>query len=200
MTCAAGSQPEVLCAVVASHLSYCPSCLNKVGKLSRVGVALFEHLEHAPLIFAAPDNVVDGPSLPPFDELSWSSHGKDIPGPLTSMLGQSLDDLTWEAVASGIERFRVELSQGAIGDLILFHVAPGERLSWSNRSGEQLVMLLRGGCSSSKGTFAPGDFEEFDEPGNYAIVANAKDGCVLLLASEREPLFHVKSSSTPKTQ
>lgn len=200
MTCAAGSQPEVLCAVVASHLSYCPACLNKVGRLSRVGVALFDRLEPAPLSLAMPGDIVAGPSLPPKSELSWTDHGDDIPGPLTCMLGQSLDDLTWDEMAPGIEKFKVELSPGAIGDLRLFHVAHGARLRWKNRTGEQLVMLLRGSCSSSKGTFEPGDFEEFEEPGDYGVLANAESGCILLLASESEPQFLVNSAPTTKPQ
>lgn len=200
MTCAAGSQPEVLCAVVASHLSYCPACLRKVSNLSEVGVALFEHLEPVPLAPSGSGNWSDRRVAPPPDELSWSGHGKDIPGPLTRVLGESLDDLDWDALTPGIESFKVDISEGAIGDLRLFKVAPRQSLRWRNTSGEQLVMLLRGRCSGSKGKFEPGDFEEFDEPGDYSVVANTHHDCVILLASECEPLFHVEPAIGTKSK
>ena len=41
MSCAAGSQPEALAAVVSSHLSVCPRCRTELKKHALIGEALF---------------------------------------------------------------------------------------------------------------------------------------------------------------
>lgn len=188
MTCAAGSQPEALCAVVASHLSVCPSCFRKVGQLTQIGVSLFEQIDArhpAAALQCPPPQQADQTAASA--EHSWSVHGDGIPGPLTGVLGRSLDDIAWQPAGAGLEQFDIALSPGAPGHLRLIRVAPGVSLTWRNDDGESLVMLLRGSFNGNDSDYEPGDVEDFDEAGEHAITAHPDHGCVVLIASEREP-------------
>lgn len=189
MTCAAGSQPETLCAVVSSHLSVCPTCFDKVARLSRIGVTLFERLEPVALRVAEPCGATGGAGLDRPAEQSWRTHGDGIPGPLTQVLGRSLDEISWEAVAPGVEQCEVELSAGAPGDLRLIRLQPNASFRWRTGAGETMVMVLSGRCSNASGEFEAGDVEEIEEASEHMFVAGAQSGCVLLKASESQPLL-----------
>lgn len=190
MTCAAGSQPEALCAVVASHLSVCPSCFKRVGQLTMIGATLFDQI---------PGDAPSPPqsqTVPSPDEdtqaethHTWNGHGDGVPGPLTSVLGQSLDDIAWTSGGPGLDQFDIALSPGAIGHLRLLRLSPGMNLTWRNDDGERLVMLLRGSFKDDQTGYEPGDVEDFENAGEHAISAHPELGCVVLIASEREPLL-----------
>lgn len=195
ITCAAGSQPEVLCAVVASHLSICGSCLAKVSRLERIGVEMFESLVPVPLQEGVRRKEAPvGRSMQDL-RLAWSTEtgsGNDIPGPLTPLLGTSSAALDWRPLLTGVEEFVVPLSEDAIGDLRLLRVDPGLRVHWKTDEGEGLVLLLGGGYANATRTFEPGDFDDLDEAGAQLIVSDHEHGCVVMLANEAVPEFSLK--------
>ncbi len=188
MTCAAGSQPEALCAVVASHLSVCPSCFKRVGQLTMIGSTLFDQIGADGSGPSQPGPVPQSNEVIHSDtHHTWNGHGDGVPGPLTSVLGQSLDEIAWQSDVPGVDQFEIVLSPGAIGHLRLVRVAPGKSLTWRNDDGERLVMLLRGSFQDDQTGYEPGDVEDFEEAGEHAISAHPELGCVVLIASEREP-------------
>ncbi|MEO1281701.1 MAG: cupin domain-containing protein [Pseudomonadota bacterium] len=189
MTCSAGSQPEALCAVVASHLSMCSSCMEELGQMEQIGVSLFERLPAAQVanwsaVFqdlpqSETRKQTDAPDL----------DGADVPTPLICVLGPRLDDLSWELAAEGIWQCVVPLTPGAKGDLRLIKLAPGKYLPRHGHKGEELTILLRGGYTDDLGTFKRGDFSDLDDDVEHELKADATDGCILLIASENRPQF-----------
>ena len=187
MTCSAGSQPEALCAVVTSHLSMCPDCMRELSLLEEIGVGLFE--------CATGDEKVAMGSLPGTAEALDQVHDPtaertkgDVPWPLVSVLGHSLDALKWIEMRPGISTVEITLSTNARGDLRLLNLEPGAGLSEHGHSGEELSLVLRGSCRDDFGMFGVGDVSDLDDDHRHSVVAGPQ-GCIILIASETHPAF-----------
>ena len=189
MTCAAGSQPEVLCAVVASHLSVCPTCRNEVSGLEKIGVALFEHLDPVPLALNAPIAAVKHVAEQGLGQSKIYWPVGDVPAPLSSLIGPWLDDLDWRPIGTGAWQFVIPLSEAAKGDLRLIKIAPGRALPKCGADGEELALVLRGGCRDGSNVFKLGDFNDRDDGADQLIVADEELGSILLIANETELSF-----------
>ncbi len=186
MTCAAGSQPEVLCAVIASHLSVCPSCMSEVGRLEKIGVALFDGLDPKPLKSKVPLTAANAGDA---QKKGWSHSDRsqdDVPPPLTGVIGPRLDDIEWLLLAAGVWHFPIPLSLAAKGDLRLVKMSPGSELLNCGHKGEELALVLRGKCRDELNSLCPGDFADREEGSDCLIVADEALGCTLLIASEHE--------------
>jgi putative transcriptional regulator len=189
MSCAAGSQPEALAAVVASHLSMCPRCAREVDKLAEIGVALFDTLAPAELARGAP--VAAARAAEAESDLGPASRGRagDVPGHLVSLVGESLDKLAWKRLGPGLWHYPIPLSKGASGDLRLIKVAPGKELPEHGHGGEELTLLLRGSYHDEIGTFQTGDVADLDDEVEHRPVADAMTGCICLIANEKKARF-----------
>lgn len=190
MSCAAGSQPEAMAAVIAAHLAQCPACAREVGRMSRIGAALFGDIDAAPLVSDAPIAAARateaGPDAPPG---AASPALADVPAHLVPLLGPSLDDVPWQCLAPGIQHCPVPLSEGAKGDLRLIRVGPGKALPEHGHGGEELTLVLRGSYADALGVFRTGDVADLDEETEHRPVADARDGCICLVASDGKARF-----------
>jgi putative transcriptional regulator len=189
MSCAAGSQPEAFAAVMASHIAVCPSCASEAAKMERIGAALFDTLEAEAVTLAAP--VAAARAQVPGDmPLAAEPLGDtDVPYTLQSVIGGDLDGLPWKRLARGVWHYPIKLSEAAKGDLRLIKVAPGHALPEHGHGGEELTLVLRGSYQDSTGHYAVGDVADLADDVEHAPVADAKDGCICLIASERPAKF-----------
>ena len=96
MSCAAGSQPEALAAVVSSHLSVCPRCRSELKKHALIGEVLFEGLKPEPVTRQAP--VVAMRSGEQFAEADEA----EMPAALQAALDGRFDDMPWRRAAPGV--------------------------------------------------------------------------------------------------
>ncbi|MFA9475945.1 MAG: cupin domain-containing protein [Filomicrobium sp.] len=190
ITCAAGSQPEALCAVIASHLSVCPSCMREVSRLEKIGVVLFHDLIPEPLAQHAPVGGVK-PNKKEEAAQRCGNHGPqgDVPAPLSEVIGPWLDDIAWCPLGAGAWHFPIPLSKAAKGDLRLIKLSPGRALPKLAHKGDELALVLRGGCKDESKAFGPGDFAESNDVADQLISAHVVHGCILLMASETELKF-----------
>lgn len=188
MCCSAGAQPEVFAAVISSHLAVCPACRADVGRMQRLGVALFESLPVAAMAADAPVAAMRAAEADVDDAGSTlAAMPGEIPYPLVPVLGTRLDDLAWTPVATGIETFAVPLSEGAAGDLRLFRIAPGAALPEHGHAGQELTLVLRGRYTDALGTYGPGDVADLDDTVTHQPVACPVQGCICLVASDGPP-------------
>ncbi|MFM2128607.1 MAG: hypothetical protein RL477_153, partial [Pseudomonadota bacterium] len=134
---AAGSLPEAVSLMVATHLACCPACRKEVHGHETVGGALIEAGEEAPLGTNALAAVLDrldvaepAAAAPALDEQSR----KVMPGPLARYVGRNLGDLRWKrigprmekaAIASASPQFRAALLRIAAGARIPVHTHGG---------------------------------------------------------------------------
>ncbi len=189
MSCAAGSQPEAMAAVVASHLAVCPVCAREVSKLERIGEALFDHIEPAPVDSAAP--VAAARALEADDALPAGSilTGGEVPLPLAELVGSDLNAIAWKRLGPGLWHYPLPLSQSAKGDLRLLKVGPGQTLPDHGHGGEEMTLVLRGSYSDSTGHYGVGDVADLADDMEHAPLADAQEGCICLIASEKPARF-----------
>ena len=191
MSCAAGSQPEAMAAVVASHLASCPECAKRVSRLELIGEALFHSMEPAPLGRAAPVAAAraleaEGRNVA---QVSSGTPAGDVPLPLTGLIGQHLDNVAWKRLGHGLWHYPLPLSGHTKGDLRLIKAAPGQKLPDHGHGGQEMTLVLRGSYTDATGRYNTGDVADLDEGVEHAPVADSTEGCICLIASERPARF-----------
>lgn len=188
MSCAAGSQPEAIAAVMAAHISICPKCAAELRKMEAIGAALFEDVKPASISRKAP--VIEARARESsISEGSKAHQGGDVPAPLVPHVGPNLDDIPWKRLGPGVWHYPLPLSKGAKGDLRLLKVAPGSAMPDHGHGGEELTLMLKGSYRDKFGEFRRGDVADLDDDVEHAPIANEKDGCICLVASERKARF-----------
>ena len=184
MSCAAGSQPEVFAAVVASHLSQCPACAREVSRMQDIGVALFDALPPAPMGDDAPVIAARAGEADVEPERRCGELGGEVPAPLQPLLGDCLSSIPWKRVTPSISEYRVPLSKTACGALRLLKVAPGKRLPKHGHKGSELTLILAGSYHDELGTFRTGDVADHDIDVVHQPIADEKTGCICLTATD----------------
>jgi putative transcriptional regulator len=188
MSCAAGSQPEALAAVIACHLSRCPRCAAEVKKMAEIGVALFDKLEPSQMTHAWP-MIAARAAEADVEAQALDAPAGDVPFPLAERVGKNLDEIAWKRLGPGLWHYPIPLSKGATGDLRLFKVAPGKELPEHGHRGEELTLLLRGSYHDEYGTFQTDDIADLDDEAEHRPVADDVTGCICLIASEKRARF-----------
>jgi putative transcriptional regulator len=188
MTCSAGSMPEAVAAVMASHIEMCPSCRSELAIMQQIGTALFEAIVPAPVARAAPVVAMRSLESESGDELQTRSDGQ-VPTPLVKCLGKTLDSVRWKRVGPGVWQHQIALSHAGRGSLRLIKVAPGRSLPERGHSGSELTLVLRGSFHDAYGRYIVGDVADVDETIDHAPIADAAEGCICLVATEGKMLF-----------
>lgn len=200
MSCAAGSQPEAQAAVIAAHVSMCPRCQKELRRMELIGAALFESITPAPIrsqvpVAAARAQEADlgtpsgNADAPRAAGPSTTSAEAMIPHPLRAILKSGLADIPWKRLAPGIWHYPIPLSAGAKGQLRLVKVAPGTAIPEHGHGGEEVTLLLEGSYADELGEFRRGDISDLDEEIEHHPVADAKEGCICLVATEKAARF-----------
>lgn len=183
MSCAGGSQPESISAVVTSHLQVCPRCRAELKQHSLIGEALFEALAPAPVTRAAP--LVALRAAEADDEAAEHA----LPAAVQAAIRGDDAAIAWKRLAPGVWHYPLALSEGAEGDLRLLKVAPGTQLPEHGHGGSELTMVLQGSYHDELGTFRRGDVADLGDDVEHQPVADAKEGCICLIASDRKARF-----------
>ena len=184
MACAAGSQPEALCAVVISHLSFCKACMTEVQRMSQIGAALLAQIDAEAL---SPHTAML--SSESFQQersgvVSAATVDHLIPAPLRAVLNGDLSELNWETQAPGVLSYSLPLSPTAKGDLKLIRLDPDVALPDYRYTGESLFLVIDGTCIFNDAQLARGDYLEFCDGHAPTIKADERKGCILLSAQE----------------
>lgn len=192
MSCSAGSMPEAFAAVMASHISICPACRKELALMEDIGVELFRGIAPAPISREAPIAVMrraEADAAPSQGRALGGLTPGGMPTPIAPFAGDDLDSVPWRALAPGVKHFPLPLSSGAQGQLRLIKVAPGAKLPEHDHGGSELTLVLRGSYRDETGHYGPGDVADMSEGISHSPVADAAEGCVCLIATEKKMRF-----------
>lgn len=189
MSYAAGSLAEALAAVVASHVAMCPACAAEVGTMERIGVAMFERLDGAAIERPLPQMALRAMEADVDGGAAIVDVAGDVPLPLCPHIGSRIDEIRWRRLGMGIWHQPLKLSGAGEGDLRLLKIAAGQAMPEHGHSGSELTLVLGGSYRDEFGTYCTGDVADLDADAEHRPIADVRDGCICLIASERRVRF-----------
>jgi putative transcriptional regulator len=186
MSCASGTQPEALGAVISTHLSMCPHCRNELKIHSFIGETLFNTLDETPLEFIKT-------TQPPKQNISQSSinfPSQKLHEVLHQVNSRQFNKIQWKPVASGVEDFSFSLSGKDNGTLKLIKLGNNISIPHLERSGLQIIMVMDGALVDKDGIKNKGDIIHLGPENPYSLTASDVNGCICLIGSETSVDLH----------
>lgn len=158
--------------------------MNEVGRLEKIGVALFEKLDPEPVALNAPLAAIRSVAESASGQCVIHRPEGDVPAPLVALIGPRLDDIAWQPLGTDVWQFPIPLSKTAQGDLRLVKISAGRALPKYATKGEELALVLRGKCRDDLNALGPGDFIDRDHSTDQLLTADDTLGCILLIATD----------------
>lgn len=193
----AGSLSQGMALVVASHISICESCRERVFETEAIGGALLdtvasghvsEELNKTALEQALACLDEEEPTLPAstsgYVEIAANTSitRNEVPAPLSDYIGSSLDDIQWKRFSPGFFYFDVFSERQGICRLL--KVAPGKSILPHGHHGNELTLLLRGSYADEVGRFTRGDIADLDDQIEHQPLVDGNEDCICLVATD----------------
>jgi putative transcriptional regulator len=173
---AAGTLPEALGLVLATHLAGCAACQATVALAEAVGGALLDSLPPAEMAAdaAVADALLAGAATPAF--IVPPVLHPDLPPPLNRVpFGR------WWTLTRGLRWRPMRAAGSAWGGLLL--VQPGHGLPRHGHKGRELTCVLSGAFADHGDIYRAGDIADPESDHDPLLVAGAAP-CLCVIASE----------------
>ena len=188
MDYAAGSLPEPVSLLVASHVSLCRNCQAEVARLEALGGTLLESLPDAPLDDESLERALarldvdeaetPGPSAVP----PAACADPRVPRPLRDYLDGDLDSLPWKSYGAVSEAKLLPEFPGIRTRLL--RIKAGTAVPQHSHEGREFTLLLAGGFSDQTGHYLRGDVAEADPGIDHRPLADAGEDCICLAVTD----------------
>ena len=172
---AAGTLPEALAMVTATHLAHCSTCRTALATLEATGGTLLDEMVPVAMTPDALDRLlsrVNEPTPAPPPILN-----PDLPAPLNRVsLGR------WWPIGIGFRYRPLHANGAAWGGLLM--AQPGRALPRHGHKGLELTCILSGSFADGSGTYLPGDLSEPITDHDQPPVVIGSQPCLCIIASE----------------
>jgi len=178
---AAGSLSQGMALVVASHLSMCNECQQRMQQAEAIGGLLLEELTPAEPSSNALEAVLarlDEPVAKPEPVKRY----RDTPAPLAAMLGKSVHDISWKKMVAGISYYDLDPQKKGVSRLL--KIAPGKSLLPHSHEANELTLVLSGSFTDDIGRFCAGDIADLDEQVEHQPLVDGDVDCICLVATD----------------
>jgi len=153
-----GSMSDGMSLLVASHLTFCPECRDRVARLEALGGAvLAEGEEVAPSVDCLAGAIarIDAAVTLAAEAAAPVDPGSPLPSPLRDRMGCGLADIRWRFLLPGLAEHRLD---GFGGDQVsLIRARPGVRILQHTHVGDEATLILAGRMRDGDRMFARGD-------------------------------------------
>ncbi len=177
---ASGAQSEGMSLLVASHLTYCPTCRAAVEQYEAVSAAI---------MFGEAPVTADGPSLeacfaalsePAPQAPTVSSAPSPLPMPIRQVLNhRNVDELNWKFRMPGL--LEVEFDDFEGEHVSLLRVRPGTGMLHHTHEGEEATLILTGEMEDQGNVFRSGDVALADHNDNHKPRVIGDELCYCLI-------------------
>jgi putative transcriptional regulator len=196
---AAGTLPEPLAVLVASHLTLSPESRRDVNEAEALGGALLDELEPAVLSDEALDammarlenagtkdapdtNGQAGPTPPP--TAGQGDNDRRVPGVLKDYIGgRDFNALQWRERSGNVAEYGL-LSDYPGFKTRLLRIKAGARVPSHTHGGREFTLVLQGGFSDGFGHYLPGDVSVADPNVTHQPVADEDEDCICLAVTD----------------
>jgi putative transcriptional regulator len=184
---AAGAASEPAGLLVATHLSLCPECRQRIAEFEAIGGALIEDLPATPTrgvdaVLARLDEPEPAGVAPTAADVDTATR-QVVPPPLRAYLGASLGDLAWRRVGRGLTLHDLPLDRPGFKTQLL-RIRAGAAIPRHGHRGLESVLVLDGGYSDENGHYGRGDVGVSDAAIVHRPVADADGDCLCLSVVE----------------
>ena len=186
---AAGSLQEGFSLLVATHVSLCARCQERMRVAEAVGGSLLA--ASAPMEIApdALDKVMRRIAEEPHDVVEpkrFEAIGNpDVPAPLREFVPGTFEEMPWRMLAPGVKQIVLPLDQGSSSTKTrLLRLAPGYVTPAHSHKGREVTLVLQGSFSDELGRYGPGDFQEADGEVNHQPMADTGEACICLAVTD----------------
>lgn len=195
---AAGMLCPPLHALVGGHLELTPAnrafvaALEsaKAGDLERSGLRPLSNRDAAlAAIFADP--------APAPCRLA-EEDGSFLPRALRHYLRMECQDIPWRSCAPGVKEYRVERRDP--GEVSLLWVGEGRRLPSHAHSGQEVMLVLAGGCTEAVGRLRRGDIAIIDAELPHGPIADKTGDCYCFCVADAGLALPVSRLTRPITR
>lgn len=186
---AAGTAPEPVAVLVATHVALDPASRAALGQLEAAGGALLETVAPARVNDDALDRALARLDVQEAgDRRSAPARvaSAELPAPLRPYVPQGVHALRWRGVGGFAEAVLPCATQTPYR-LSLVRVAAGRAFPHHGHTGMEMLLVLKGGFSDEHGHYLRGDVCLSDEAVEHRPVADP-DGECLCLAVTRGPV------------
>ncbi len=188
MAYAAGSLPEPVALVIATHLAICPDSRRAVAEYEAIGGALLEEIEPVPLGGdALAKTLARLEEETPHGLAGRAQAGRgaadELPAPLRDYVGDDLGKLPWRRVMRGLEEAELEIGTPGYHSRLL-RIQPGVGVPQHTHEGGELTLVLRGAFRDASGRYGVGDLQIADASVDHQPVAETGETCLCLAVTD----------------
>lgn len=193
---AAGTLPEAIGLIVATHVSLCDDCRAQLSALEAVGGALVEAEDTVPLDEDALDRTLarlTAPAPRPPVQPAAPVARPVLPAPIRAYVGGDLDRVKWQRLGMGVRQAILPTSRGATARLL--HIPAGRAVPDHGHRGMELTLVIQGAFHDEVEHFGPGDIEIATEDLQHTPTAEPGEDCICLAVTDAPLRF---SSLVPR--
>lgn len=178
----AGTLPEAISLLVATHVSLCDTCRAQLHGLDAVGGALLEE-NTEPVGDESLSATMALIAATPREPVAILRRASGIfPAPLQDYVGGDLDAVRWRPVGMGVKQAILPTSKEASARLLF--IPAGSAVPDHGHRGIELTLVLQGAFSDEDGRFARGDVETADADVEHTPIAEAGEDCICLAVTD----------------
>lgn len=188
---ASGAAAEPVSLLVATHLTLCSQCREKVATYEAIGGMLIEEVDEADSLPESLKNSL----LESLDELDDSSlpvqstgAGEStltskIPQPLRAYCKEAIENAEWQWSGFGIKKIPLLETQDDF-DCYLLMIRGGKKVPKHDHAGNEWSLVLDGSFTDETGHFARGDIAERQQGEKHQPVAGPGADCICLVVAD----------------
>lgn len=181
---AAGNLAEGWSLAVATHLSLCAECRERLAVAEAAGGQLLETLDRetvAPDSWAAIRSRLGTPDAPVVTRRSNDT--AILPKPLRDYVGGDVDAIRWQRLGKGAAQLRLKTGDRET-QVRLLKIPAGKPVPEHSHSGREITVVLSGAFHDGTTLFARGDVEEADDDIQHIPTATPDADCICLAVTE----------------
>ena len=182
----AGMLPEAFNLVVATHLSMCDTCRVAAQAYEAIGGSILDAEAQAPLNDDSLASTLAIISKGPI--ATKPAVNMDLPNPLGSYISGNLRDVKWRSVGMGVRQVVLKTSKSATARLLF--IPAGAAVPDHGHRGTELTLVLKGAFRDETALFSAGDVEVANEDLNHTPIAEIKEDCICLAATDAPLRFN----------
>ena len=180
---AAGSLAEGWSLAVATHLSLCARCRQRLGVAEAAGGQLLETLDAGSASDDSWAAVRDRLGVPPKVETATQPETAILPRPLRDYVGGDLAQIRWKMLGKGAAQLRIRTGDGAT-QVRLLKIPAGKPVPEHSHRGRELTVVLSGAFNDGETLFVRGDVEDADDSVQHVPTATSEADCICLAVTE----------------